>query len=196
MKIQRFSGPDMLSFIPELARLRIEVFRDYPYLYDGNLDYEKKYLQTYVNCPDSVLVVVFDDDKVVGVSTAIPLKFETDDFKSPLIAAGFAINTIFYLGESVLLKEYRGHKIGERFFAEREAAAREQGYTMTAFCAVDRPDDHPQRPENWYPLDRFWQRLGYVKHPELKTNFAWKEMGEDEESDKPFTFWLKYVSAL
>src|SRR5580704_8393417 len=98
MKIQRFSGPDMLSFIPELARLRIEVFRDYPYLYDGNLDYEKKYLQTYVNCPDSVLVVVFDDDKVVGVSTAIPLKFETDDFKSPLIAAGFAINTIFYLG--------------------------------------------------------------------------------------------------
>ncbi len=193
LQIHRYAGPDILPYVPHLAQLRMQVFREYPYLYDGDMDYEKKYLQTYVDCPDSILVVVFDDDKVVGVSTAIPLKFETDHFKSPFIAAGFDINTIFYLGESVLLKQYRGHKIGEQFFAEREAAAKEQGYTMSVFCAVDRPDDHPARPENWQTLDRLWQRLGYVKHPELKAYYAWKEIGDDEETTKPFTFWLKYL---
>jgi GNAT superfamily N-acetyltransferase len=193
LRIQRFAGPDIHPFILDLAKLRITIFHDYPYLYEGDLDYEKKYLNTYVICPDSVLVVVFDDDKVVGASTAIPLKFETTEFKSPLIAAGFDINSIFYLGESVLLKSYRGNKIGERFFAEREAAALEQGCSITAFCAVDRPDDHAKRPQDYHPLDRFWQRLGYVKHPELKAYYSWKEIGDDEETTKSFSFWLKYI---
>lgn len=193
LRIQCFTGPHILPYIPDLAALRIKVFHDYPYLYEGNLDSEEKYLNTYVICPNSVLVIVFANEKVVGASTAIPLKFETDHFKLPLIQAGFDINTIFYLGESVLLKEYRGQKIGERFFAEREAAAIEQGYSMTAFCAVDRPSDHPKRPQNWHPLDRFWQRLGYAKHPEIKAYYAWKEIGVSEETSNPFSFWLKQV---
>jgi len=41
IRIERRSGPALLPYIPELARLRIEVFRDFPYLYDGSLDYEK-----------------------------------------------------------------------------------------------------------------------------------------------------------
>lgn len=39
--VVRKSGTDLIPYIPELARLRIQVFRDFPYLYDGTLDYEK-----------------------------------------------------------------------------------------------------------------------------------------------------------
>jgi len=41
-------------------------------LVDGDYDYEKKYLQLYIDTPESVIVLAFDGDKVVGASTAIP----------------------------------------------------------------------------------------------------------------------------
>ena len=47
LKVRRFSGPDLNNYIDNIARLRIEVFRDFPYLYDGTMEYERNYLQTY-----------------------------------------------------------------------------------------------------------------------------------------------------
>ena len=47
VSIQRFVGRQVQPYIQELARLRIEIFRDFPYLYEGDLDYEAQYLQTY-----------------------------------------------------------------------------------------------------------------------------------------------------
>ena len=41
IRIERRSGAALEHYVPELARLRIEVFRDFPYLYDGDYDYEK-----------------------------------------------------------------------------------------------------------------------------------------------------------
>ena len=89
IRIERWSGTALEQFIPELARLRIEVFRDFPYLYDGDIDYEKKYLQTYIDCPESVIVIAFDGDKVVGASTAIPMKYETGQLKKPFLDQGY-----------------------------------------------------------------------------------------------------------
>ena len=47
LRLERLSGDKLNQYIPELAELRIRVFRDFPYLYDGDLTYEEKYLQTY-----------------------------------------------------------------------------------------------------------------------------------------------------
>ncbi len=193
MQVIRLSGDEIQRYIPDLAALRIKIFHDYPYLYEGDLEYEKKYLQTYTRCPYSVLVLALDDSKVVGASTAIPLQYETEEIRNPFLVANMNVDRIFYFGESVLLHAYRGQKIGERFFAERESAAREQGYSVAAFCAVERPADHPRKSEDWHPLDAFWTRLGYVKHPELTTAFSWKEIGEEKETLKPMTFWIKHL---
>ena len=191
LRVQRFSGKEILPYLPDLAKLRITIFHDYPYLYEGNLEYEKKYLQTYAQCPDSVLVIAFDGDNVVGASSALPLKYETDDIKKPFIDASMDVNHIFYFGESVLMHAYRGKQIGKQFFIERENAAREQGYSIAAFCGVDRPADHPKRPPDWHPLNQFWQKLGYQQHPNLTVWMNWKEIDEPNESRKALTFWLK-----
>ncbi|HEC75441.1 MAG TPA: GNAT family N-acetyltransferase [Methylophaga aminisulfidivorans] len=192
LRLQRLSGDELNQYIPELAELRIRVFHDYPYLYDGDLNYEEKYLQTYIEAPDSVIVLAFDGDDVVGASTGIPLTFETDEVKAPFIAAGYDIETIFYCGESVLLSQYRGQGAGVGFFEHREAHAKEIGqFKHSCFCGVQRPDDHPNRPDDYEPLDSFWRKRGYEKHPELNTTFSWKEVGEQIESPKPMTFWMK-----
>ncbi|WP_333873837.1 GNAT family N-acetyltransferase [Methylobacter sp.] len=193
IRIERCSGPALEQFIPELARLRIEVFRDFPYLYDGDIDYEKKYLQTYINCPESVIVIAFDGDKVVGASTAIPMKYETDELKKPFVEQCYNLDEVFYCSESVLDKNYRGLGIGVRFFEQREAHANDLGgFKYICFCCVERPADHPRRPADYVPLDQFWTKRGYVKHPELHTTYIWKDLDDVNETPKPMTFWLKH----
>ena len=194
LRLERLSGDKLNQYIPELAELRIRVFRDFPYLYDGDLTYEEKYLQTYIEAPDSVIVLAFDGDHVVGASTGIPLKYETDEVKAPFIAAGYDIDKIFYCGESVLLSQYRGQGAGVAFFDEREAHAHEiGGFDYSCFCGVQRPEDHPLRPADYQPLDNFWRKRGYEKYPELNTTFSWKEVDEALESPKPMTFWMKKI---
>lgn len=193
IRIERWSGKKLEEYIPELARLRIEVFRDFPYLYDGDYEYEEKYLKTYISSPDSVIVLAFDSDQVIGASTAIPLKYETDEVKKPFIEHRYDADRIFYCGESVLDKKYRGLGIGVRFFEEREAHAKELGgFDHICFCCVERPANHSRRPADYVPLDQFWNNRGYFKHPELKTTYTWKDLDEAAESPKPMIFWMKH----
>lgn len=195
LRLERLSGEKLTHYIPELAQLRIRVFRDFPYLYDGDLAYEQRYLQTYIKAPDSVIVLAFDGNKVVGASTGIPLKYETDEVKQPFIEAGFDVDKVFYCGESVLISDYRGQGAGVAFFDYREAHAREVGgFEYSCFCGVQRPEDHPRRPADYVPLDNFWRKRGYEKHPELNTTFSWKEIGEEGESPKPMAFWMKKLA--
>jgi GNAT superfamily N-acetyltransferase len=193
IRVERLSGLALQQYIPELARLRIEVFRDFPYLYAGDIDYEKKYLQTYIDGSESVIVIAFDDDKVVGASTAIPMKFETAELKKPFVENDYNLDDVFYCSESVLNKNYRGFGIGVQFFEQREAHAQDLGgFKHITFCCVERPIDHPRRPTDYVPLDQFWNKRGYFKHPELKTTYSWKDLDDTEETPKPMTFWLKH----
>lgn len=196
LKIQRFFGEQIHSFISELANLRITVFREYPYLYEGQLDYEKKYLQTYLNSPNATLILATDleKNKIVGASTAIPLADETSEVQHPFLKANMDISNIFYFGESVLLPAYRGKNVYRHFFLEREKAAREYGSTLAVFCGVNREDDHPSKPVGYKPLDKVWQRFGFKKQDHLHTQYEWKDLTEPCSSLKSMTFWLKNLS--
>src|SRR5690606_504360 len=133
----------------------------------------------------------FDGHSVVGASTGAPMSAETDEVKEPFIKTGRDPADYFYFGESVLLADYRGRGFGKAFFAEREAHANRLGLPFTTFCAVERPVDHPRRPEGYVPLDHFWKSRGYRHHKELRTAFTWRDLDEDAESPKPLSFWIK-----
>jgi GNAT superfamily N-acetyltransferase len=194
LHLERLTGRDLIADLPALARLRIQVFREYPYLYHGSPEYEERYLQTYVDAPDGMMVLVRDGDQVVGASSALPLEAETPNVVEPFRALGYDIERIFYYGESVLLPEYRGLGIGRRFFEEREAHALALGrFDLACFCAVERPDDHPRRPADYRPLDGLWMQQGFVKHPRLRTTFSWRDRDEPAETSKPMVFWLKRI---
>ncbi len=191
LRIIRLKGNEILPFIADLAKLRIEIFRNYPYLYEGDLEYENNYLTTYVSCPESIMILVLENDHIVGASTAIPLEFETAQCQKPFIDQGMNIQNIFYLGESVLLPEYRGRNIYRHFFHERELAATEYGCHATTFCAIERSPNDSRRPKNYVTLDKIWEHFGYKKYPELCAYYEWKEIGEKTISNKPLIFWLK-----
>jgi GNAT superfamily N-acetyltransferase len=189
-RVEVLRGDAVRRVLPAVAALRIEVFREWPYLYDGSAEYEERYLASYTG-ERSVIAVALDGDEVVGASTALPLLEHSDDAAPPLVAAGYDAERIYYFGESVLRAGYRGRGLGHAFFDAREAAARDRGYTLAAFCAVERPADHPARPTDYRPHDAFWAGRGFVRRPDIVGRFAWKDIGDDGETEKPMVFWLK-----
>jgi GNAT superfamily N-acetyltransferase len=189
-RILSCSGADVGPWLDDVARLRIAVFRDWPYLYDGNAGYERDYLAAYARSPDSVFVLALDGDLVVGASTGLPLADDAPAFAEPFRSAGLPVEQVFYFGESVLLPGHRGLGVGHAFFDRREAHARALGrFRWTAFCAVDREADDPRRPPEYRPNDAFWHKRGYGRQPGMTMRLPWNEQGRGE-TDHALTFWL------
>lgn len=187
-------GAELEPWLDHVAALRIRVFRDFPYLYDGSPEYEAKYLRTYVETDSAVCVLALDGERVVGASTGLALADETEEFRRPFEQAGWNVDEIFYCAESVLLPEYRGAGFYKGFFREREAQARAIAKTISVFCAVQRPADHPLKPAGYQPLDIIWKHFGYTLEAGLATEFSWKDVDQDHESAKPMQFYLKSLS--
>lgn len=192
IEVVSLTGKALAAVVPALAQLRIAVFRHWPYLYDGTMDYETGYLSKFSAAESAVIVVARDGDAIVGCATAAPLAGVEAEFSAPFRARGRDISRIFYCGESVLLPTYRGRGLGHSFFDHREAQARSLGgFTHVTFCAVVRPPDHPLRPKDYVPLDTFWGRRGYHKAEGVTARFAWKDIDQPIETAKPMQFWMK-----
>lgn len=191
IRVEVLTGAALDAALEDVARLRIAVFRDWPYLYDGDLEYERGYLQSYRDSAGAVVVGAFDGDRLVGAATGTPMEDHAGDFAAAFDGTGARLDDIFYCAESVLLPDYRGRGIGHRFFDLREDHARRLGRGKCAFCAVMRPGDHPMRPDGYQPLDAFWAKRGYAQLPGVIARFRWKDLGEAEASEKPLQFWMR-----
>ena len=184
------TGDALETALDDLARLRIEVFRDWPYLYDGDVEYERKYLSGYTH-PTAIVVAAFDGPRIVGASTGMGLEVSDEDFATAFANRPEALSDIFYCAESVLLSDYRGHGLGHAFFDAREAHARELGRRYSAFCGVVRPEDHPMRPSAARSLEPFWRGRGYAPLPGVIAHFNWRDVGEADETAHPLQFWMR-----
>ena len=191
VEVRPLTGADLARVLPDVARLRMRVFRDWPYLYDGDFDYEHRYLQSYRDSAGAVIVGAFDGDRIVGAATGTPLRDHAEEFATAFAEHPVPLDAIFYNAESVLLPEYRGQGIGHRFFDLREDHARGFGFTHATFCAVQRPDDHPARPKGARDLAPFWRARGYEFLPTVTTHFAWRDVGDVSETRKPMHFWMR-----
>lgn len=184
------TGAALAEALDDVARLRIAVFRDFPYLYDGSLDYERDYLRAYLS-PGAVVVAALDDGRIVGAATGAPMADHAADFAAAFADRPEPLDQIFYCAESVLLPDYRGHGLGHAFFDAREAHARKLGARWSAFCSVIRPADHPARPADYRPLDGFWTRRGYQPLPGVVAQFSWRDLDQPSDTTKDLQFWMR-----
>lgn len=191
LAVEPLTGAALRAALPDLARLRIAVFRDWPYLYAGSEAYEARYLGAYAASPGAIVVAARDGDRIVGMATAAPMEDHAPAFAAAARGRGLDPARILYLGESVLLPAYRGRGIGHAFFDAREAHARALGRPATAFCAVIRAPDDPRRPPGHRPLESFWRGRGYAPVPGLVAPLAWAESPDGPEIEHPMQFWLR-----
>jgi len=190
--VKTLTATAMQDALPALAALRIEVFRAFPYLYDGSKAYEERYLDKLARAPGAVIVAAYDQETIVGAATGAPLASEHAEFIAPFRQRGIDPASVFYCAESVLLERYRGQGIGHRFFDLREAHARQLGgFAKIAFCGVVRDPNHPARPVDYRPLDAFWRKRGYAPVDGLVAEFSWRDIGDSAQTAKPMQFWMK-----
>jgi GNAT superfamily N-acetyltransferase len=192
IRIETLVGRDFRAALSRLAELRVEVFRDWPYLYDGTRADEQSYLDRFAATDGAVIVAAYDGATIVGCATAVPLLDHDPAFAAPFLQAGYDATRIFYFGESVLLPAFRRRGVGHAFFDHREAAARRvTGVTHTAFCGVQRPHDHPDRPMTYVPLDAFWRKRGYAKLDGVIAHYDWTDVGQTTKTAKAMQFWMR-----
>lgn len=191
-RLATLTGCDAIGpAIADLAQLRIDVFRAWPYLYAGTRDYETRYLSKFAGSDGAVLVAAYAGGRMVGASTGLPMAHEHGEFAEPIAAAGLDVARVFYCAESVLLPQWRGGGVYRHFFDAREAHARRLGYATVVFCGVVRPDDHPARPAGAMPLDPVWRHFGYSPMAGAVAHFRWTDVGDTEQTAKPMQMWIK-----
>ncbi|PHK96245.1 GNAT family N-acetyltransferase [Pseudoroseomonas rhizosphaerae] len=194
LRFETLRGAALHPLLPALARLRIAVFRDWPYLYEGDEAYEARYLRAYADAPGAAVVVALDGGTPVGIATCEPMAETHGTVRDAFLAAGLDPARYTYFGESVLLAPYRGQGAGVEFFRRREAHARQLGTDHATFCAVQRDDGDPRRPAAYVPLDGFWRRRGYTPCPGLACTMAWREPDGAGEIPHTLSFWQKSLA--
>ena len=114
--IHRVTPENLPKYLETLAHLRIAIFREWPYLYEGSLAYEKEYLQTYLNSPDSLLILAKNDAEVVGAISGLPISQAIPATQTPFIKAQRPLESLYYLGEILLLPNHRHKGIGTKLY--------------------------------------------------------------------------------
>lgn len=190
--VRAFTGSGLKPYIHSIAKLRLEVFKDYPYFEDSQLDAETEYLKKISLNKETIAVLIFDNTTLVGVSLGSPLEIEEPALQRPFKECKWNVESYFYFGDSALLKRYRGRGIGHHFFDAREAhVSHYKKFKHICFCVPDCHHPDPNRPKDFVPLDDFWRKRGYVHHPDMKCHLSWKTVNEADPTDHQMSFWIR-----
>jgi GNAT superfamily N-acetyltransferase len=185
------TGPAVGPCLEALASLRINIFREYPYLYDGRREDELNYLRLYMEDPDAFVISVDDAGSMVGAATGIPLCHENQALIDPLAGTSYPVAETFYVGELLFFPAYRNHGLGLGLITMVEEQVRSLGTFRYLTClTVIRPDDHPLCPKGYVPIDRFLDCIGFGCLPGVTTSFSWKEI-DGISREHPMQFRIK-----
>lgn len=191
--IEVLKGSEVIPYLSKLAELRLSFFRNYPYLYDGNLRDEEEYLTMYARSENSIFGVVKEGEEIIGLVTGLPLLECHDAHKNPWIQREDP--NVFYLGEIVLSEKYQTTDLQEKLYQQFEHVVKEIGiYEAIVVCEIERGEENLKKPENEFSSEVLWNGRGFIRHPEIRGHFPWKEIGDLEESDHSMVYWKKPLS--
>ncbi|MBP1932225.1 GNAT family N-acetyltransferase [Ammoniphilus resinae] len=194
---ERLIGKEIEPYVEQFAWFRLNDFKEFPYLYDGNLEHERENFQKYMDEEQSLLIVAKDGEKVIAVSTGIPFDspFMGKESADLFLQNGLNPKDFYYFAETIILPEYRGQAIGRDLYKMKEDFAREMGYKEVCFIAVEREEDHPLRPDTYKSPKNFWGHLGYEKL-DISVSFEYPTIqasGKTEMASNLMFFWKKKI---
>lgn len=191
MEIKVLHGSEIAPYIPQLAKLRLCIFCEYPYLYEGSFACEEEYLSMYSSSKNSLLILLEDNHQMIGAATGLPLAECNTEIQSLFLKHNIPTQGIFYFGEILILKAYRNKKMGNALYRQFEKSVKEKRARKIVFYELIREENEEKKPADYFPLDNYWKKKGFVKQEDLITYFAWKEVGSTEEIEHPMVLWTK-----
>ncbi|MDQ2994889.1 MAG: hypothetical protein M3R00_08120 [Pseudomonadota bacterium] len=179
--IETFSGVAARPYVDDLARLRLDAFKEYPYLYAGNLETEITYTMPYAEIDKAMITVAYVNNRLAGLTTGMPVDCDSlmvNDIKKILVERGDTPTYYYYYGELIVLSEFEGRGLGQKLYETQDALIQSQGFTHVCQITSLREEHHPLKPSNYRSLDDYWQKLGFYREhktmsyrwPTLQTN--------------------------
>ena len=190
--MQILRGSEIKDCIDRLGGFRIQIFREYPYLYDGSIEYERTYLSRYSMAPESLCLILEDALGIVGACTGIPLAREDSEFQNAFV--GENKEEVYYIGEVMLRADSRGKKLGSSLMSTALDLIDSNKFKKISLCTVDRGLNHPREPLSYSPPDYLWKKYGFEKSGNLMAYLDWKDVGQDVETRKPLNIWFRQHS--
>lgn len=181
-------------YLETLARLRIRIFREWPYLYEGDMAYERDYVARYAASESGMMVAVMAGETLIGMATGLALADEADFVRKPFDAAGINVAPFYYFGEFLLEQQWRGQGIGKQLMQHCEHLAKTKGYHSATFCCVQRDANHPLKPEGYRPPDGLWNAMGYAPQSAITGEFSWPDIAATASTPKPMLYWVKHFA--
>lgn len=194
--IKLFHGQAISNWIEQAAKLRLSEFKEFPYLYVGNMDAERKYLTCYSQDSHSIFAIAFCNNEIAGITTGIPLINNagvTTNMPEIFKKNGFNPQDYYYCGEFIVLPKYRGQGIAKQLFTAQSDYIKKCGYKSLFLMTVDREPNHPLKPKDYVSTDPLWEKLGFVK-THMKLQQSWPTMmpnGEVTNINNSLSFWIK-----
>jgi GNAT superfamily N-acetyltransferase len=192
-------GVEIEKYLDELAKMRLEYFKEFPYLYEGDWENERGNLSKLADDQHSILVLAFEGQEIAVVSTATPLKGEYVEVPEAFFNdLGFANEDLYYFGEIIVHQKFRGYGLATRIFKEQEKYAEDLGFKAICFLVVEREDNHPLKPEAYRENDVKWEHLGYHR-TDKAIFFEWPTIqatGPAKNIKNKLVFWMKVISSM
>lgn len=187
--IKTFQGKDISPHVKAITDLCLIIYKEKPYLYEGTEEEYRPFIEYYADSETNRACLLFDESKPVGVAIGMPLHAMRDKYREPFLSMRPEENPdeLFYLGELLLLKDYRGNNLGKQMYLECERLATQEGFKKICFCKIDEPESDQS-------LDGFWKKLGFEKCEEGTFVVYWKNVGESDESPHQMRYWIKSLS--
>ncbi len=198
-QIQIHIGNNFIPYIDIISQLRIEIFKEYPYLYKGDLDYEKKYMQGYLTDHQAMIALASINERIVGISTGIPLISDSEivmDAKKVFAKDNIDISDYYYYGEMIILPEHRRKGLATQLCCAQNKVIKRWGFKHVCILTVVRGEDHPLKPTNYISQESLWKSLGFSKN-NLTINYSWPTIQVDQSAtsqSNTLEFWTTHLS--
>lgn len=194
MKTLLHLGDELPKIIHTLGLWRIKYFREFPYLYEGNIDYEQAYLNNYIKGKDSVILCIEVEKEPIAIASGTSLMSEMDITTRSMqeLSNLIPVESTAYLGEIIISEAYRGKGLSKTIISQLENHFKNLNYTHTCFLTVVR-NNHPLEPKNYIKPSVFWIANGYTK-TFVSSSFHWpciQENGKIIECENEMIYWVK-----
>lgn len=196
MNIEIVVSKDMQPYLGTVSMFRSKYFREFPYLYSIETEYENDYIQSFYHADRAVLFLLKDGSEVVGFSTGRPLLAKTafiPNVEENFNKVGLDPSEYFYIGETIIDTKYRGKKYYSTIVSTRENYAIDKGYKALCFLAVERDINDARKPQGYKNNSLIFARLGYIKS-DISVSESWPTIqvdGSVKNQVNTLYFWLK-----
>lgn len=195
---EKHTGKDVAKFTTLIANYRISFFKKFPYLYEGNMEYESNYLEGILNEKKSLLVVIQFNNSPIGISTSYPLTTEADiltETYEKFISENKKPEEYFYYSEIILSDDHRQKGLSKTVYEIQEDYAKTLGFKKICLATVLREKNDIRKPLDYRDSDGLWENLGFSK-TKIIIDYEWPTIQFDSSIQKnknKMIFWEKNV---